>query len=327
MIQAKRFTTLTRCLGYAAALLIVASARANGYPDKPIRLIVGFVAGGPVDITARAVGVRLSESLRQPVVIDNRGGASGLLASELVAKATPDGHTLLMCSASNAITAAVSSGPGRNFLRDFAPITKVAIITSILVVNPKLPANTVKDLIALALAQPGKLKYASTGVGSSAHLAGELFKSAAGVDIAHIPYKGGGPAAVDLISGQVQLTFISAPATLPHIKSGRLRALAVTNAKRSTLLPELPTLSESGLRGYEFEGWHGLCAPATTPRVIVNQLNGEVAKIVRRPDVIAHLAEGGAEAIATTPDVFAAQLRAEIDKWTKLVKSAGIRME
>ena len=312
---------------FALLLCAVAPAPSANYPAKPIRLLVGFVAGGPVDITARAIGPRLSEALKQPVVIDNRGGASGLLASELVAKATPDGHTLLMCSASNAITAATSTGPGKYFLRDFAPITKVAIITSIFVVNPKLPVSSVKELIALALAQPGQLKFASTGVGSSAHLAGELFKSAAGVDITHIPYKGGGPAAVDLISGQVQLSFISAPATMPHIKSGRLRALAVTNAKRSTLLPELPTLSEAGLRGYEFEGWHGLCAPAATPRVIVNQLNSEVTKIVRWPDVIAHLAEGGAEAIATTPEVFAAQLRTEIDNWAKLVKSAGVKME
>ena len=198
---------------------------------------------------------------------------------------------------------------------------------SILVINPSLPAHSVKELIALAMAKPGQLKYASTGIGSSSHLAGELFRTAAGVDIAHIPYKGGGPAAVDLISGQVQLSFISAPATMPYIKSGRLRALAVTNAKRSVLLPELLTLSESGLRGYEFEGWHGLCAPAATPRVIIDRLYSEIAAIVRRPEVIAYLAEGGAEAVATSPDVFAAQLRAEIDNWAKVVKSARIKME
>jgi len=297
------------------------------YPVKPIRLVVGFVAGGPVDITARAIGSRLTGVLGQPIVIDNRSGASGVIATELVAKSSPDGHTLLMCSASNAITAALSAGAARNFLRDITPVSKVAIITSILVVNPSLPAESVKDLIALAKARPGQLRYASTGIGSSSHLAGEMFKIASEIDIVHIPYKGGAPAAIDLLSGQVQLSFISAPATMTYIKSGRVRALAVTNAKRSVLLPDLPTISEAGVAGYEFEGWHGMCAPAATPRAIIAQLYRELATITGKRELIEFLAQGGAEAVAVAPDAFASELRAEITKWAAVARSTGIKLE
>ncbi len=308
-------------------LLAAAAVAAAEYPNRPIRMVVPYPAGGPVDITARAIGPRLTEALGQPIIIDNRGGAGSILGSDLVAKSAPDGYTLLLCTTANAINASLIPKLPYDMQKDFAPITMVAIITSILVVHPSLPANSVKELIALAKARPGQLSYASTGNGTPTHLAAELFKSMAGLDIVHVPYKGAAPAVVDLIGGQVQLSLISAPGVVPHIKAGRLRALAVTNTKRSALLPDLPTMSEAGLPGYESEGWHGLFAPARTPKTIVDRLYREFAAILRGPETSAYLLNSGAEPVGMPPDQFTAKLRNEIEKWAKVVKAAHMKVD
>ncbi|MEO7725693.1 MAG: tripartite tricarboxylate transporter substrate binding protein [Burkholderiales bacterium] len=305
----------------------MAKTFAADYPARPIRIVVPYPAGGPVDITIRAISPRLNESLKQPVVIDNRGGAGGTIGADLVAKAAPDGYTLLACSTGNTINATLVPGLPYDFVRDFTPVTMLAIITSILVVNPAVPARSVAELIALARAKPGELSYASTGNGTPTHLAAELFKSMAGVNIVHIPYKGGAPAAVDLLAGQVQLSFISAPAVMPHVKSGRLRALAVTNAKRSQLLPSLPTVAESGLPGYESEGWHGLCAPARLPAAISDRLYRESSAALHRPETATLLINGGAEPIGMPPAQFAALIRADIAKWAKVIKATNMKAD
>ena len=312
----------------AISLLLAGTAtHAQDYPARPIRIVVPYPAGGPIDITMRTLGPRVSDAIRQPIVIDNRGGAGGTIGADLVAKAPPDGYTLLACSTGNTINASLVPNLPYDFMRDFAPITMVVIITSILVVNTAVPARSVAELIALAKAKPGQLSYASTGNGTPTHLAAELFKSMAGVDIVHVPYKGGAPAAVDLLAGQVQLSFISAPAVMPHVKSGRLRALAVTNAKRSQLLPELPTVAESGLPGYEMEGWHGLCAPAHTAKPIVDRLNREFTTALRAPEATAHLLAVGAEPVGMPTAQFTVALRNEIAKWSKVIKATHIKAD
>jgi tripartite-type tricarboxylate transporter receptor subunit TctC len=314
-------------LAALAGAFPVAAAAADRYPDRPVRVVVPYPAGGPIDITMRAIGPRLSEALGQPVVIDNRGGAGGTIGADLVAKSAPDGYTLLACSTGNTINASLVPNLPYDFVRDFAPVTMVVVITSILVVHPAVPVRSVPELIALAKAKPGQLSYASTGNGTPTHLAAELFKSMAGVNFVHVPYKGGAPAAVDLLAGQVQLSFISAPAVMPHVKSGRLRALAVTNTKRSQLLPDLPTIGESGLPGYESEGWHGLCAPARTPPAVVNALYRETGAALRIPAVALMLGSGGAEPAGTTPEQFADVIRKEVTKWAKVVKSTGMKID
>ena len=298
---------------------------AADYPIRPIRIIVPYPAGGPVDITIRAISPRLTESFKQPVVIDNRGGAGGTIGADLVAKAAPDGYTLLACSTGNTINATLIPGLPYDFARDFTPVTLLAIITSILVVNPAVPARSVAELIALAKAKPGELSYASTGNGTPTHLAAEMFKSMAGVNFVHIPYKGGAPAAVDLLAGQVQLSFISAPAVMPHVKSGRLRALAVTNAKRSQLLPNLPTVAEAGLPGYESEGWHGLCGPARLPPAIADALYRETTAALRAPEAAALLINGGAEPVGMARAQFTALVLTDIAKWAKVIKATHIK--
>jgi tripartite-type tricarboxylate transporter receptor subunit TctC len=278
----------------AALLLWSGAVVAADYPAKPIRLVVPFPAGGPVDITARTLAPRLGDALGQRIVIDNRGGAGGVLGSDIVAKSPADGHTLLLCTTGNAINVSLVPNLPYDIRKDFAPVSMVAIITSILVVHPSLPVKSVKDLIALAKAKPDALSYASTGNGAPTHLAGELFKSMAGVKILHIPYKGAAPAVVDLISGHVQLSFISAPGAMQHVQAGRLRVLAVTNSKRSLLLPEVPTISEAGLKGYESEGWHGLFTPAGTPKPAVDRLYKEISTLLRDSKISGQLAAGGA---------------------------------
>lgn len=318
----------SKFIGINAVLLAAcAQAVAAEYPARPIRIVVPYPAAGPVDITARAVGPRLAAALGQPIVIDNRGGAGSILGSELVAKSAPDGYTLLLCTTANAINASLLPKLPYDMKQDFAPITLAVIITSVVVVHPSVPASSIKELIALAKAKPGQLSYASTGNGTPTHLAAELFKNMAGVDIVHIPYKGASGAVIDLISGQVQLSFISAPGVLPHIKAGRLRALAVTNAKRSTLVPDLPTVAETGLPGYESEGWHGLFAPARTPAAIVGRLYREFVAVLRAPDISTQLLNGGAEPVGLPPDQFAVKLRNEIEKWAKVVKATHMKAD
>lgn len=313
-----------------AALLLGASvtlAAAADYPSKPVRLVVPFPAGGPVDITARTLSPRLSDVLGQRILVDNRGGAGGILGSDIVAKSPADGHTLLLCTTGNAINVSVVPNLPYDIRKDFAPISMVAIITSILVVHPALPVKSVKDLIALAKAKPDALSYASTGNGAPTHLAGELFKSMAGVKMLHVPYKGASLAVVDLLSGHVQLSFISAPGVMPHVNNGRLRVLAVTNAKRSLLLPDAPTISEAGLKGYESEGWHGLFAPAGTPKPVIDRLYREFAAALRDPKISAQMLAGGAEPVGMPPDEFAVKLNEEIEKWAKVVKNARIKAD
>ncbi|MDP1537691.1 MAG: tripartite tricarboxylate transporter substrate binding protein [Burkholderiales bacterium] len=312
--------------GVLCTLCATAAAGAD-YPTKPIRLVVPFPAGGPVDITARTLAPRLTEALGQRLVIDNRGGAGGILGSDIVAKSPADGHTLLLCTTGNAINVSLVPNLPYDIRKDFAPVSMVAIITSILVVHPALPVKSVKGLIALARAQPDALSYASTGNGAPTHLAGELFKSMASVKILHVPYKGAAPAVVDLLSGHVQLSFISAPGVMPHVRNNRLRVLAVTNARRSVLLPEVPTLDEAGLRGYESEGWHGLFTPAGTPKPVIDRLYKEFSTLLRDPKIGAQLIAGGAEPVGMPPAEFAVKLHNEIEKWAKVVKNSGMKVD
>lgn len=306
---------------------VVTAVTAADYPAKPIRLVVPFPAGGPVDITARTLTPRLTETLGQRILVDNRGGAGGILGSDIVAKSPADGHTLLLCTTGNAINVSLVKNLPYNIRKDFTAVTMVAIITSILVVHPSLPVKSVKDLVALAKNKPDALSYASTGNGAPTHLAGELFKSMAGVKMLHVPYKGASLALVDLISGHVQLSFISAPGSMQHVEAGRLRLLAVTNAKRSLLLPEVPTISEAGLRGYESEGWHGLFTPAGTPKPVVDRLYKEFTAALRDPKISASLLAGGAEPVGMPPDQFAVKLNDEIEKWAKVVKTSGMKVD
>ena len=297
------------------------------YPTRPVRVVVAYPAGGPVDITARALVPKLTEALGQPVVVDNRGGAGGIVGTELVAKSAPDGYTLLICTTANAINASLIPKLPYDVQKDFAPVGLLVIITSVVVVNPSLPIHSIKELIAYAKARPGQLSYASTGNGTPTHLAAELFKTMTGVDMVHVPYKGAAPAVVDLISGQSQLSFISAPGVVPHLKSGRLRAIAVTNANRSALLPELPTVAESGVPGFESEGWHGLFAPARTPKPIIDRLYREFAAALRVPETSAYLLGAGAEPVGLPPEQLAVKLRDEIARWAKVVKAANMKVD
>ena len=308
-------------------LLTTPAVLAQNYPSRPVRVVVAYPAGGPVDITARTLVPKLTEALGQPVVVDNRGGAGGIVGTELVAKSAPDGYTLLICTTANAINASLIPKLPYDIQKDFSAVALLVIITSVVVVNPTLPLHSIKELIAYAKERPGKLSYASTGNGTPTHLAAELFKTMTGVDMVHVPYKGAAPAVVDLISGQAQLSFISAPGVVPHLKSGRLRAIAVTNAKRSALLPELPTVSESGVPGFESEGWHGLFAPARTPKPVIDRLYREFSTALRAPDIAAYLLSAGAEPVGLPPEQMALKLREEIARWAKVVKAANMKVD
>ena len=309
------------------ALCGCSSAFAQSYPMKPIRMIVAYPPGGGTDIVGRMMAQKLSENLAQTVVIDNRGGAAGSIGSEIVTKSAPDGYTILMGNvAPNAINVSLYAKLGYDPVRDFEPVSLVASTPNILVVHPTLAVKTVSDLIALAKAKPGTLNYPSAGLGSSSHLAGELLDSIAGVKMVHIPYKGGGPALTDLLGGQMQLMFATMPAAMPHVRSGKLRAVAVTSAKRSQAMPELPTIGET-LKGYEASTWYGVLAPARTPRPIVTKLHGEIVKILGVAETRDKLLLQGFEPVGGTPAEFGAYIKSEIEKWGKVVKAAGIRAE
>lgn len=301
---------------------------AQTYPTKTIRMIVAYPPGGGTDIVGRLIAQKLTDSLGQTVVVDNRGGATGNIGTELAAKAAPDGYTLLMGNvAPNAINVSLFKQLPYDPVKDFAPVSLVAITPNLLVVHPALPVRTVKDLVALAKAKPGTLNYPSAGVGSSSHLAGELLRSLAKVDIVHVPYKGGGPALIDLLSGEMQIMFATMPAAMPHVKTGKLRPVAVTTAKRSQTLPELPTIAEAGVRGYEASTWYGLLAPAGTPQPVITRLHDEVVRALNTPDMRAKFASQGFEAAGTTPAEFGAYIKSEIAKWGKVIRDAGIRAE
>lgn len=304
------------------------SALAESYPIKSIRLIVPFPPGGATDTLARTIGQKLSDRWMQPVVIDNRPGAGGSIAAEVAAKAAPDGYTLFMGTAGTqcinpALYAKLPYDPGN----DFSPVVLVAYVPNILVVHPSVPATSVEELIALAKAKPGQLNFASVGNGSGPHLAMELFKSMAGIDMVHIPYKGSAPALADLLSGRVALMFDAMASSLPHVKAGTLRALAVTGVKRSAVAPDVPTVAEAGLPGYEINPWFGVFAPAGTPAEVVAKLSGEITKILNMPDVRELLIGQGLEPVGGSPEQFSAHVGSEMKKWASVVKRSGARID
>lgn len=296
------------------------------YPTRPVRLLIGAAPGGGLDVTARTMGPKLAGALGQQIVIDNRGGAAGSVAASITAKAAPDGHTLLLGAIGNlAVNVSLQKGLDYHPLKDFAPVTFAVSLSNVLVVHPSVPARTVPELIELARSQPGKLAYGSSGSGNAGHLAGELFKRMAKVDIVHVPYKGGAPAMIDLIAGQVQMVFASAPTAVPQVKAGKLRALAVTTLRRSALLPELPTIAEAGLPGYDADNWYGFVVAAGTPRPIISRLNAELVRILNLPEIKEALFHHGLETAPGTPEAFGAYMKAEYAKWAKIVAVAGTK--
>ncbi|HTF16326.1 MAG TPA: tripartite tricarboxylate transporter substrate binding protein [Burkholderiales bacterium] len=305
-----------------------AAAAAEPYPARPVRFVVAFPPGGGTDIIARSIAQKLGERLGQQVLVDNRPGAGGNIGTDIVAKSSPDGYTLLMGSAGPlAINASLFARMPFDPIKDLAPVTLAASTPNVLVVHPSLPAATVRELIALAKARPGEINFASSGHGTPAHLAGELFNSMAGVKLIHVPYKGAAPALADLLGGQVQLMFSTMPPALPHVKDGQLRALAVTSLKRSPAAPDLPTVDEIALPGFEANTWHGVVVPAGTPGAIVARLNREIVAILHLPDVVERLSGQGAEALGSTPEEFAAYIKSESVKWAKVVRDSGAKAE
>jgi tripartite-type tricarboxylate transporter receptor subunit TctC len=311
-----------------AAAICSAPAAAQTYPAKPLRFVVPFPAGGPLDISARALAQGLNRAWGQPVIVDNRPGAGGNIGADVVAKAPPDGHTLLMGAVStHAINPWLYSKMPYDAARDFAPVILVTRVPNVLVVHPALPVKNVKELIALARARPGELTFASGSTGSAGHLAGELFKTMARVDMVHVPYKGAAPAAIDLIGGHVSLMFDNLASATPHVTAGRVRALAVTTAERSPMQPDLPTISESGLKGFDVSTWFGVFLPAGTPREIVARLNAELARILGSAELKERLAALGAVPMPGTPEQFAAFVTAERAKYERVVRASGARAD
>jgi tripartite-type tricarboxylate transporter receptor subunit TctC len=323
--------TIRAILRFTLATLLASAATAalaQSFPEKPIRFVVGFTPGGPSDILARALGQKLAERWSQQVVIENRPGAGGNVAAEAVARSGPDGYTWLLGNNSiRATNQTLYRSLPYDPIKDFAPVSLVAVQPNILVVNPQVPANSVAELIALAKKNPGKLNYASSGAGAAAHLTGELFKTMAGVDLVHVPYKGAQPALTDVIAGQVQVMFATSASVIPFIKAGKLRGLAVTSARRSPSVPDLPTVSEAGVAGFEAITWHGVVVPAATPAPLVERLNRDIVSVLGQPDLRERLAALGAEVLAGTPREFADYIAAEIPKWSKVVRDSGARIE
>ena len=313
-------------LAAACTLLGVVPAQAQ-YPTKALRFIMPFPPGGGTDTLGRIIGQKLSEVLAQQVIIDNRPGAGANIGAEIAAKSPPDGYTLLMGNIAHAINVSLYSKLSYDLVKDFAPVTLLASTPNILVVHPSVPARSVKELIALAQARPGQLDYASSGSGSSAHLAAELFNMMASVKMTHVPYKGGGPAVIALVGGQVSVGFATTPSVLPQVKAAKLRGLAVTSAQRSPATSELPTISEAGVPGYEAGTWYGVLVPAGTPREIIARLHAESVKLLKLPDVKERLDAAGFEPIGSTPEQFAAYTSSEIEKWAKVVKASGARAD
>jgi len=299
---------------------------ASTFPTKPIRMIVASGAGGGLDFVARLVSPKLSESLGQQVVVDNRAGASGSIAAEIAASATPDGYTVMLLSASLVVYGIVNK-TRYDLYRDFTAVSQVAAAPYILTVNPSLPVSSVKELIAYAKKSPQKLNYASTGNASLAHLATEFFAHTAGIQLVHVPYKGVGAALPDMLSGQIQLSLLSVGSVYSHVRSGKLKALAIATRNRAKVAPQLPTMIEAGVPGFEVTQWHGLLAPRATPRAIVDRLYREVAAAVKQPDVASRFALDGTEGIGSSPEEFAAHLKAEREQWAKVVKIANVRTE
>ena len=305
----------------------VSSAVAGTYPERPIRLIVPYAPGGGTDLTSRLIAQRLTESLKQQVIVDNRAGGAGNIGSEIAARSAPDGYALLTAGISFSINVSIFAKLNYDPVRDFDPVSLVATVPLIVVVHPSVPATSVRELIALAKARPGTLNYASGGTGTANHIAGELFKYLTKTDIVHVPYKGGGPALADVVGGQVQLLFNTMTSTVGFMNSGKLRALAVTGKQRSPAVPNLPTVAEAGVPGFDVGAWFGVVVPKGTPRPIVLRLNGEIVRITRLPEAREQFAAQGAEPVGSTPEEFGRHLRAEIDKWARVAKAANMRTE
>jgi tripartite-type tricarboxylate transporter receptor subunit TctC len=309
-----------------ASLLVSFTACAQSYPARPVRLLVPSTPGGSVDTLARAVATRLSEKWGQQMVVDNRPGAGGVIAAELTAKAPPDGYTLIMCTvASCATNVSLHRNLSYDPVRDFEPVTLIATQNLMLLIHPSIAAGTVKELVAMAKANPGKYSFASAGNGTGGHLSGELFKILAGIDMLHVPYKGVAPAIVDVIGGQVSMTFASILSSLPHVKSGKLKALAVTGSRRSPAAAELPTMMEAGVKGYESATWYGVLAPARTSKDIVHKLNADIVGMLKQPEVRDRLSKEGADPVGSSPQEFGSYIKAEIAKWSKVIRSAKIQ--
>jgi tripartite-type tricarboxylate transporter receptor subunit TctC len=305
----------------------IATAAAPAYPVKPVRVIVPFAPGGGTDVTSRAVAQKLTERLGAQFIVDNRGGANGVIGVDIAAKAPPDGYTLTAITNSHAVNVSLYKHQPYDLLRDLTPITELSTQPFSLVINPALPARSVKELVAYAKAKPGALNYGSSGQGGISHLSGAMFGAIAGISLNHVPYKGGTPAMIDVISGQIQMLFSTLLQANPHIKSGKLRVLAVTTVKRNASAPELPTMIESGVPGFDVSQWFGWVAPTKTPRPIIARLNEEMGRILREPELKARLAAEGADAVASTPEQFGQHVRSEVAKWAKVVKQIGLQPE
>jgi len=311
-----------------ASLLAVAHAADDEYPNRPVKIVVPFAPGGSTDVVARILADKLGAEFKQSFIVDNRAGAGGNIGADAVAKSQPDGYTLLMGTTGVlAINKYLYKNMGFDPDRDLAPVSYTSLITNILVVNPQVPARTVSELIRLAKEKPGALTFASSGAGSSTHLSAELFKAMAGVDILHVPYRGSSQALIDVIAGQVTMLFDNAPSSLPFVEQGKLRAIAVTSTKRLPNLPDVPTIDESGVKGYESLSWSGIAAPAATPKAVIDKLNAAIEKILGMQDVRQRFAQLGVEPVGGPPEAFARHIRAESDKWGKLVKAQNIRLD
>jgi len=319
--------TLAKFLAALAITLFTPALGAQPYPAKPVRLIVPFAAGGSTDLLARTLATKLQESLGQTVIVDNRPGAGGNIGTEAAAKAAPDGYTLLMGTNANAVNHSLYTNLRFDFLRDFEPISKVCSFLFILSLHPSVPANSVAELIALAKKRPGELTFSSAGVGTGSHLAGELFNIMADVKLVHVPYKGNAPSVTDLLGGQVSLSFINAIVVLPHLKSGKLRGLAVSSLQRFPVMPEMPTISEAGLPDFEAVGWNGLFAPSGTPREVIQRLNAETVRILKSPEIREKLVAQGAIVEGTSADDLAAFLRVDVERWSKTIKASGAKAD
>lgn len=319
--------SLRSALVSLSIVLAATAATAQEFPSRPIKIVVPFAVGGGADMIARLVGHKLGESLGQPIVVENRAGAGGNIGAEIVAKASPDGHTLLMASSALVINPSLYGKVPYDAIKDFKPITQPALLPNILVVHPSVPARTVPELIAHARAQAGKLSYASAGAGTGTHLAGELFKLQTGVEMVHVPYKGGGAVINDLLSGRVGLTFATLPSVIQFVQDGRLRALAMTTKTRWPGLPEVPTLAQAGVRDFEISTWIGLLAPAKTPDEVVSKLHREVVRIIQLPEVRERFATLGMVPVGDTPAQFAEHIRNELPKYEKLVKASGAKID
>jgi tripartite-type tricarboxylate transporter receptor subunit TctC len=318
---------LLLCFFMAAPGFIAAGVHAQSYPTKAIRLLVPYPPGGGTDIIARIVGQKLGENVGQQVIIDNRGGAGGTIGTEIVAKSAGDGYTVLMAPTSHAINPSIYSKLPYDTLKDFAPVTLAASATIVLAAHPSIPVKSVKDVIALAKSKPGQLNFGSAGNGTVFHLVGELFKQQAGIDIVHVPFKGGGPTIVNLVAGQVSLAFETMLALSPHIQAGKVRALAVTGARRSAVMPALPTVAELGFPDIVAENWYGFYVPAGTPKPLIARLNAEIVKILRTQDVKERFLSQGTEVVGSTPEQLAEYIRNEMAKWSRAAKQAGARID